>query len=782
MSDFRKDEVALLWDVSELVGLFDTERGLDAFLAQSVSKIAWHMRAAVCSIYLYEPATGELVLRANQGLAPGAVGKLRLRLDHSLTGQALLKRRPIREARGQDNPHFMYLPELQEDRFQGFLAVPILRRMRGVGVIVVQDPQWNYFTPNDERALQVIAAQLGGVIENAALFMQLNGGSGTPVAERVEEKGFGPGTHTVQGQGAAGRVAVGLATQIGHYLAEDQGRPAGLRQLGAEDFEQAFAATDAQLIDLQGALEAKLHDAASMIFGAHVLMLRDEAFAGQIRARIAKGEDAYEAALAEIRAYKTMLLQSGVSLLKEKVLDVEDLGHRLLSNLVSVGTGRKDVTELPDYSGQIVIARELLPSDILKLSAEGAAALILLSGGQHSHVAILAKALRLPLVIAQDERLLHIPEQTPMLLDGRSGKIIVRPGEEAAQAAREMVRQRAAMEQRGFAVKEQTLTKDGVKISLRANLNLVSELEFAKKVRADGVGLYRTEFPFIVRSSFPTEEEQYLFYKAAIDQMGGRPVVFRTLDIGGDKALSYFPVQHEENPVLGLRALRFSFRNPAIFKTQVRALLRASAGAANARLMFPMVDSIDEFLQARDITYACYRELEKEGTEARLPELGVMVELPAAVWIVEDLAKEADFLSIGSNDLIQYLLAVDRTNESVADFFTPHHPAVLRCLARIVRAGNSEGKDVSLCGDLATDSQLLPFLLGIGLRTLSMDPTAIPRVQQSIEHIDVGLAERQAARMLEMGRVAEVESYLADIWGREPRGKGREGAGQASGQ
>lgn len=762
MSDFRKDEVALLWDVSELVGLFDTERGLDAFLGQSVSKIAWHMRAAVCSIYLYDPGTGDLVLRANQGFPPETVGHVRLRLDNSLTGLALKERRPIREARASDNPHFLHMPELREDQYQSFLAVPISRRMRSVGVIVVQDPQWNYFTVNDERALQVIAAQLGGVIENAALFLQLKGGTGTPVAERAEENGFGPGTHTVSGQGAAGSLAMGLSTRIGHYLrVASPPMPAGKAKLGLPEFEKALAATDSQLLDLQRTLENKLHDAASMIFGAHVLMLRDEEFSGKIRDRIRRGEDAYEAALAEIRAYKDMLQRSGVPMLREKVLDVEDLGHRLLSNLAAVGSGTSTGEDSPDYSGRIVIAKELLPSDILKFSAEGAEALILLSGGQHSHVAILAKALHLPMVIAQDERLLNIPEKTMILLNGKSGTIVVRPGEEAELAAREILHQRAITAHSGVTSKDETRTKDGVRIALRANLNLVSELEFAQKAHAEGVGLYRTEFPFIIRSAFPSEEEQYIFYRAALDQMRDKPVVFRTLDIGGDKALSYFPVAHEENPVLGLRALRFSFRNPEIFHVQIRALLRAAAGSEHAKVMFPMVDSVDEFLRARDITYECYRELERQGIPARLPDLGVMIELPASVWIVEDLAREAAFFSIGSNDLIQYLLAVDRTNEAVADFYAPHHPAVLRSLARIVRAATAEGKPVSLCGDLATDSRMLAFLLGIGLRTLSMDPTAIPRVQALIEKIDLDVARQQAERLLTMGRVAEVEDYLA---------------------
>jgi phosphotransferase system enzyme I (PtsP) len=758
VSDFRKDEVALMCDVGELIGLFDTAQGMDAFLAQAVSKVAWHMRAALCSIYLYDPGTGELVLRANQGLEGGQVGRLRLRLGESLAGWVAKEGKAVREARAEDNPHWRKIAGLGEERYVAFLGVPIMRYMRLVGVIVVQDPQWNYFTEHDERALKVIAAQLAGVIESAGLFMKLKGGAeeaGDAGAGDGEE-GFGPGSHEIAGQGASGGMAVGLSMRLGHYLTAEESIPKPQRKLTAADFERAVEETGRQLLDLQGQLEEKLHDAASMIFGAHVLMLRDEAFSGEIRDRMKAGEDPWEATVEEIRRYTGVFEASPVEELREKVLDVQDMGHRLLANLANLGEG----AAVPDYRGRILIATELLPSDILKLSAEGAAGLVLLSGGQYSHVAILSKALRLPLVISDDARLQHVPEGTVMVMNGATGMVVVRPGEEAEAAAREMVK--GLGERLGLTAKAETRTKDGVRVHLRANLNLSSELEAAGQVQAEGVGLYRTEFPFIVRSTFPTEEEQYRFYCAALQRMGEKPVVFRTLDVGGDKALSYFPVHRELNPSLGLRALRFSFRNPDIFRQQLRALLRAAAGHPGAKIMFPMVGSLDEFTAARNLAYECERDLEAAGLEARIPEMGVMVELPSAVWIADELAAEADFLSIGSNDLVQYLLAADRTNEAVADWYAPQHPAVLRSLARIVEAADRAGKPVSLCGDLATDTTMMPFLVGIGLRQFSMDPTAIPAVQRRIEGIDSELARRQAERMLGMGRLDEVQAYLRE--------------------
>jgi phosphotransferase system enzyme I (PtsP) len=334
-------------------------------------------------------------------------------------------------------------------------------------------------------------------------------------------------------------------------------------------------------------------------------------------------------------------------------------------------------------------------------------------------------------------------------MDAKEGQIVVRPGPEAIQTMKALIRSLADSERLAAQVKSKTRTRDGVEIQLLANLNLVSELDVALSVKAEGIGLYRTEFPFIVRSTFPTEEEQYLGYTRVLERMKGQTVVFRTLDIGGDKALSYFPAQHENNPFLGLRALRFSLRNPEIFK--------------QAKIMFPLVASLDEFFAARDLARVCQQELEREKVPNRMPELGVMVELPSAAVMANELAATADFLSIGSNDLIQYLLAVDRTNDEVAAWYAPHNPAVLRSLQWIVKAARKAGKPVSLCGNLGTDPQMLPFLLGLGLRSLSMDPMAIPAVQSRIEQIDLTQAREQALKMLSFGRAEEVAEYLKTL-------------------
>jgi phosphotransferase system enzyme I (PtsP) len=354
-----------------------------------------------------------------------------------------------------------------------------------------------------------------------------------------------------------------------------------------------------------------------------------------------------------------------------------------------------------------------------------------------------------------------IADGEELLMDAVQGIVYLRPDAEVLTNYRELEGAHNALHN-AAEVKEQTFTQCGERMEIHANINLLSDLEPAREFKAEGVGLYRSEFPFIVRNDFPDEEEQFVIYKKLVEQMEGRSVTFRTLDIGGDKMLSYYSNVNEANPFLGMRAIRFSLQNRDIFAQQLRAFLRAGAGC-NTRIMFPFISSVDDFLQAREITRECMDELEADGLPfCRQTPLGVMVELPAAVEVVEELAQEADFLSIGSNDLIQYMLAVDRTNEQVSQLYLSHHPAILRVINRIVSAARKYGKDVSICGDLATDPRMLPFLVGIGLRKFSIDIVNTPAMQRLLESLLLTEAQEIAQTMLGFGRISEVEAFLGD--------------------
>ncbi|MCC6354174.1 MAG: phosphoenolpyruvate--protein phosphotransferase [Verrucomicrobiae bacterium] len=741
----RKDNVALVCDIGELAGLFEKSVNLDDFLQNAASIVAYHMKAAVCSIYIYDAEERMLILTANQGLNPDAVGRVRLKPGEGLVGTAFEWQRPILEARANRNPRFKFVPGTDEERYEAFLAVPIVRGLAPLGVLVVQDPVPDYFDDNDARALATIAAQLATTIDNAKLLMGLRDRQAASA-----DADAGPSDlRYIKGAAASGGHAHGRAVVLGVFEEQRPSRPSTLA-----DFRRALERTESQLAELQRAMEERLADVASMIFSAHLLMVKDTEFSGQMTALIENGL-APEAAVAKVVGeYVRIFSASPNARLREKVQDVRDLGRRLVQNL------REGPETTPDYRGCVLIAGELMASDIVKLAAQRAEGLLLIGGGVTAHVSILARSLRLPVVVAEDRRLFAVPAGRPILIDGDQGTAFIDPPEDLVRKYAELSAVRAEAERLGAECPEVATTIDGERVHVFANINLLSEIAVARKMNAGGIGLYRSEFPFLVRNDFLAEEEQYLIYRRILDGMGGRPVVFRTLDIGGDKMLADYPWVHEANPALGLRAIRFSLRNEATFAQQIRALLRAGAGA-DLRIMFPLVASVEEFARAREAVARCARDLGAEGIDHNpCPRLGVMVEVPAAVEMADELAREADFLSIGSNDLVQYLLAVDRTNEHVSDLYVAHHPAVLRAMKRATDAAIARGKPISLCGQMASDPRMLPFLLGIGIRTLSVEVRQIPALHKAIAAIRADDARRKADALVRMGRAGDIEAAL----------------------
>ena len=745
----QKDNVSLICDIGELAGMFQKSRGLETFLQTAVGIVAYHMRAAVCSVYLYDEKTGLLTLAANQGLNPAAIGKMRIKPGEGLTGLAFKEQRAIREGNAPENPLFKHFPGLNEEQYKAFLAVPILLGAEQIGVLAVQDPVADYFDENDERALQAIASQISAMVENIKLLMSLNQLQGAadkepPLLELEAEPAF------VRGTPASGGFGYGRAILLGDISAN--GRIP--KSVTAAEFEGVMARTEQQLESLQRRLDERLADVASLIFSAHLLILKDERFSGAMLERIRGGATAADAIAEVIREYVEMFSKSSNPRLREKVQDVRDLGRRLLRNL------NPEAADEASYKGCVVIASELMPSDLVKTAAQQAEALLLVGGGLTSHVAIIARSMQIPMVISSEKRLLTLNAETMLLIDGDQGNVHVDPPPEVVrnfEAFARAQRDSPALAQRML---PETVTLDGRRIMLMASVNLLSELTMARQYAADGVGLYRSEVPFIVRNNFPSEEEQFRVYRRILDEMEGKPVVFRTLDVGGDKMLSYFQNVDEANPFLGLRAIRFSLRNKDVFRCQLRAMLRAGLDAS-LRIMFPLVSSVDDFEQARNVVFECSEQLQAEGVpHNNKPALGAMIELPSAVAVAEDLAETADFLSIGSNDLIQYILAVDRTNQHISDLFIPHHPAVLRSMARVAHAARNRGKPVSLCGEMASNPAFSRFLIGIGLTTFSVEVRSLPMAQRAMIEVNAAEAEQFADGVLRLSRVSEVADRL----------------------
>lgn len=745
-----RDHAKLICDIGELSGLFKDTANLEAFLQKIVGMISEHMGCEVCSIYLFYEDAAELVLKATKGLNPDSIGKVKLKIGEGLTGLALKELRHICERKASSNPNFKHFPGIGEENYESFLAIPILRGNTRIGVMVIQNAQSDYFTEEDIKVLRAITSQLANTIETAKLLMSLN-----ERKQSAQELNGAPELKFIQGR--VGSEGVSLAEAV--VLDYEKSRALFFQSKSdtrctLPDFFQAVRTTELQLEGLQKQIEEKLSDVASLIFTAQILMLKDRAFIDGIVKLIHQGQDPAEAIRSVIKKYVDRFNQIPNAYLREKSHDVEDIGQRLLRNLI----GAAEITN--EYSGCIIIAKELFPSDILKLSSQGVQGIILLSGGVSSHLAILARSLLIPLVIADRKELLNLPPKTKILLDAETGNIYINPSDKILAPFEDREEARIKLKNIKHAPAVPTKTKDGTKITILSNINLFSDLKVARELHAEGIGLYRTEFPFIVRSDFPSEEEQFVIYKRLVDGMAGKEITFRTLDIGGDKVLSYYNFEKEENPFLGIRSIRFSLRHKDIFTQQIRAILRAGVGA-DIRIMFPMISSLDEFCEAREIVFACMQTMEKEKIAyQKNVSIGMMVELPSVLEIIDELAEEADFFCIGTNDFIQYMLAVDRTNEKVADFYLAHHPAVLRAIRRIVEAAAACKKDVSICGDMIQDEKYIPFFLGIGIRKISLDCRYLPKIRDTIAGVDLNKAKKHAEMILSKNRLNDIAKLL----------------------
>jgi len=729
--------IQLLCDIGELNHLFHDSVSVENFLQETVNMAARHMDVDVASIYTYDDADRVLMLRATKGLSIRAIGDVCMRLGEGLTGKALQERQCIRVENASRHPQYKYFAGTGEESFESFMAVPIQRGLTRIGVLVLQRKAQNPFTEEDELTCKAVASQLANVIENARFLMTRNVVPTCRPAPRGREIHFIKAKTASKGCAYAEARVVDTHRRFADLLATEFEHGPTI-----EDLDRALAATAEQLRRLQEQVEEKLSDAASLIFASHLLILKDTKFIEPMKRLIAEGMAPPQAVLRVAREHVEAFAAARDEYFREKVQDVEDLAVRIVGNL----TGH--VEEWADYHNCIVVARQLFPSDLLKMSSENVQGIVMVSGGVTSHLSILARSLQIPMVIANQPLLMDIDENAHILIDADAGNVYINPpGDIVARFEERRRAQESADAQRGEA-HERTLTRDGAEILLMANINLLSDVETALETRCAGVGLYRTEFPYIVRNDFPSEQEQYVTYRRLVEPMQGKPITFRTLDIGGDKVLSYYQNAHEQNPGMGMRSIRFSLENKDVFTKQIRAILRAGAGA-DIRIMFPMISSVEDFIQARTIVHQCVNELAAAGVEHNpAPRIGMMVELPSVLHLIDAFAEEVDFFSIGTNDFVQFMLGVDRTNENVERFYIPHHPAVLRGIRTIVEGAARHGREVSICGDMAQQTAYVPVLIGLGVRTLSMEPANIPSVRHIIKNVDLAETEALAAEVL----------------------------------
>ncbi|MDP6523671.1 MAG: phosphoenolpyruvate--protein phosphotransferase [Kiritimatiellia bacterium] len=745
------EHLNLLCDVDELTALMAESPDVPSFLHRVVTTVGGRLETNVCSIYLFDEKTEDLVLRATIGLKPSAVNNVRMEEGEGLVGTAMKELRPILDNHASRNPRFRSVSDIGEEEYDCFLAIPIRRGIEKIGVLTAQRAEHKPFEENDIVALTAVASQLAGTFENAQFLLALHAG-GDSVFDRAAEQ-----MELISGTPASPGMAIGPAWCFGKERAQLSASAELLSaELGLDDFRRAVESTATQIQEIQARIAVALPEAASMIFDAHLMMLRDESFSGTMSKMIEEGLAVGDVVVSVAETHIARLSESSHAYMRDKAADVEDLATRLIENLqLRAGAPVDSVT------GSIMVVAHLLPSDIAVLAAEGISGMVLVGGGIASHVAILARALGIPVVIVDRTELLKLTGHVTLLVDGDTGNLYIDPTPQVIDEYHATNHETTVEVPEDDMPAEPARTREGAEVHLLANINLLREVPFARKLGAEGVGLYRTEFPFLVRSSFPSEAEQCIVYSKALEQMNGRDVTFRTLDVGGEKGLAYYDYGKQPNPVLGLMSIRFCLKHPDILTDQVRAILRAGADAERLRIMFPMISSLDEFRKARGIVEACLENLAEQSIPHKAdPELGMMIETPSALLLLDVYAQHVDFFSIGTNDFTQYMLAVDRSNSDVAEYYCPHHPAVLRGVAQIASTAREHGRDLAICGEMAHHREYLPFLLGIGIRSLSVDPHYIPDLRTWIAEISVSEAEKHAARLLEQPSVAEVESVL----------------------
>jgi len=693
-------------------------------LDRVVKIIATEMVAEVCSFYLMRDGS-TLELFATEGLKPEAVHQTHLDVGEGLVGDIAANARALALADAQSHPKFAYRPETGEEIYHSLMGVPVIRSGRVRGVIVVQNKTQRHYSDEEIESLETIAMVMAEMIAGGDLD---TGGQGSP----IDEDSTMP--RRAEGLSLNGGLGMGEAVLYQSRIK--------IEQVFSDDSASEHERLDAAYAEMHGALDTLMQGEQLSeggehrdILEAYRLIASDAGWFNRIGEAIDTGLTA-EAAVQKVQNdLRARMGQVADPYLRERVHDIEDLGDRLLRHLI----GEAVVAPMEMPADIVLFARNLGPAQLFDYGPERLRALVLEEGSPTSHAAIVARALDIPVVARVEGVLDEIRSGDPVIVDGDSARVYLRPGDDIRKTFSEASEQQSAIKEEFKALRDlPAVTLDGVDVSLMINAGLIFDMRRLDQVGAAGVGLYRTEVPFMVRSRLPGLDEQTQIYAEVLSMAGDKRVAFRTLDLGGDKTLPYWSPETEENPALGWRSIRISLDKPAVFRRQLRALIRASAGRS-LDIMFPMIANVQEFLDARallDHEMALHAETgDPSPSELRA---GCMMEVPALAFQLPALLRHVDFVSVGSNDLMQFLFASDRGNTKLLGRYDALSPPMLRLLRRVVHDCNAADTPVSLCGEMAGNPVDAMVLIGLGFRTISMTPSKAPAIKAMIRSLDVG--------------------------------------------
>lgn len=722
--------------------------GIRQALELMVRRVRDAMGTEVCSVYLRDERQQRYVLMASEGLKQEAIGHVSLGLSEGLIGQVGMREEPVNLEDAFTHPKFHYLAETGEDPFHAFLGVPVVHHGNVLGVMVVQQQEARRFDQSEEAFLVTLSAQLSAVIAHAysagSLFDQwLPGQQNLPAFY----DGLSGATGAAIGTGVLLFPKADLAAVPDRQVEDVE---AEIARLG-----DALVRTRQEIRDLAERASASLGAEEQALFDVYLRMLDRHALPAEIIEGIRQGLWAQGALRNVVDAHAHTFDMMDDPYLRERASDVRDLGRRVLAQLQS--ESRRHIV-FPE--GCILLGEDISATMLMEVPRERVAGIATAKGSRNSHMAIIARAMGIPTVVGVSNLPLKQIDGCEVIVDGYRGRAIVNASDDLKTQFRRLIKDEKHLQAGLEKLRDKPAqTTDGVRLALQVNTGLMTDISLSVARGAEGVGLYRTEIPFMVRDRFPSEEEQRAIYREQLLAFPDHTVTMRTLDVGGDKALSYFPIE-EENPFLGWRGIRVTLDHPEIFMVQVRAMLKASEGLNNLRIMLPMVSSVIEAEDAQHLIHRAWLEVRDEGLDIPMPKVGVMIEVPASVYQARAFAQRVDFLSIGTNDLTQYLLAVDRNNPHVARRYTPYHPAVLHAIAHVVDQAAEEGKPVSVCGEMAGEPGAALLLMAMGVDALSMNASNLLRVKAAVRGVSAVFARQLLNEVLAMDNGEVIASYV----------------------
>ncbi len=744
----------ILRQISEIIA---KTSDYDYTLSQIVTVLAEDLSVDVCSVYEYDEKNNELILAATYGLSQESVKKVVMKPGEGLTGTSFKERRILNLANPQNHPKFKLFDFTGESRYNSFLSVPLTISGKCLGILTIQSVRNEEFEAPVADMVRSLSTQLANLILNTKILRGLQDVPQKPMKAQIS-------TDQVMLRGAP----TAQTTVLGNaflFLKDDVFN--SIEKVAVDDpehelqlLEKALLLAKQKTLELEHKALAMISEADASIFNVHLMFLDDQTVLGKIRQYIRNDSFSLEYSIAQVfREFEQKFMQFTDQTFRDRSFDLKDVLLRVIEGAAIIkNTGDEAMVMSPESTKLVLVAHELLPSDLIRMPVDNIMGIVCEKGGATAHVSILAKALNIPAILGVKGVMEAIRDQDEILLDGHTGRVYVRPGDQVKDHFKDVLSNEKPSEERHES--GPTLTTDGVDIRLNANISLICEISTLAKFGARAIGLYRTEFMYMVRDYIPSEEDQINVF-SQIFKHTQNEVTIRVLDVGGDKPLPYIPMPHEDNPALGYRGIRLLLDRKSLFKAHLRAILRA-ASPGKLRLLFPMVSIIGELLEIRQILQEVEDELhEKNIPHAENYKIGVMLEVPSVLFTLDSMLPHVDFMSVGTNDLLQYTFAIDRASESVGSHADPLDPAFVRIIKHIGDFFKRyPDKEITVCGEMANVTQGIPLLIGAGIRELSMPPKFIPKVAQVVKKINSAECRILLDKAIRLNTAAEVKSEV----------------------